>query len=354
MALDKNNLNSQSLQADGYRKSVRKRLATGFFLLATLFAIAFYSTKTGSFAISLPQMWAAMTHGAENEFRHVLLNIRLPRTTAAVLAGAVLSVAGVIMQNVLKNPLASPFTLGISQGAAFGAAIAIILGSSLGLKWLGKAYTVSGCALMGSLLAMSAILAVSWLKVARRDAVILAGVAISAFFSASIMFLQYFASDVQVSATIFWQFGDLNKAGWTENALIAAVFLVSNAFFWLQSWNYNALSWGDLEATSLGVRAVTLRILSIFFACVSVSIVTAFLGVIGFIGLMAPHITRFLTGSDHRFLIPYSAMTGAILLLVSDVLARTILSPAVLPVGIVTSFIGAPIFLWLLIRKNEQ
>ncbi len=168
------------------------------------------------------------------------------------------------------------------------------------------------------------------------------------------MFLQYFASDMQVAATVFWTFGDLGKAGWRENAIMLVAFLFAFVYFVAVRWRFNALQWGDEVAQSLGVRVKRLRIIGMVLSALSVAVITAFLGIIGFIGLIAPHMARFLVGSDHRFLIPCSAILGALLLLLSDIVARMLMPPIILPVGIITSFLGAPLFLYLLIKGQGR
>ncbi|MFN3534774.1 MAG: FecCD family ABC transporter permease, partial [Desulfatiglandales bacterium] len=196
------------------------------------------------------------------------------------------------------------------------------------------------------------ILSLSYLKRVSPESVILAGVALSAFFGAATMFLQYFASDIQVAATVFWTFGDIGKAGWKENLLMLFAFVLPFVYFVSIRWDLNALQWGDETAQSLGVGVHRLRILSMILCSAVVAVITSFLGIIGFVGLISPHILRLIIGGDYRFLIPYSAFFGALFLLVSDIIARTILAPVVLPVGIITSFAGVPMFLYLLIKMR--
>jgi iron complex transport system permease protein len=329
-------------------------------LLSLLFLAAAASVFVGSMHLGIGDVATILSGRGDGRFDHILWNIRLPRSIAAVVAGAGLGVSGAVMQNILKNHLASPFTVGVSQGAAFGAAFAIIaLHAGQAHSAGNEAVTVAAphivvfCAFCGSLLAVLVILALSMLRGITAETIILAGVAISAFFGAGTMLLQYFASDVQTAATVFWTFGDLGKAGWRENAAMLPAFLISFACFVYSRWSYNALQWGDDTAASLGVRVRRERILGLVLCSLTVAVATAFLGIIGFIGLIAPHGARYLTGSDYRFLIPYSAAAGALLLLVCDMIARLVMPPVILPVGIVTSFAGAPLFLYLLVRKRR-
>jgi len=341
-----------------YLKSVHSKIALGFIFFILLIAVSFLSVSTGSMNIPLNDVITALF--SNNEYSYVIWKIRLSRTVGAILAGASLGIAGAVMQNVLKNPLASPFTLGISHGAAFGAAFAIIvLGAgqthSFGTEAVTvfKSYPVVISAFIGALLTAILILFLSFLKNITPEAIILAGVALSSLFGSATMFLQYFASDFQVAATVFWTFGDIGKAGWVENKLMFIAFLPCFIYFFLHRWNFNALLWGDETAKSLGVNIKFLRVSGIFLSAFVVSVCTAFLGIIGFVGLISPHILRLIIGNDHRFLIPYSAIFGAFLLTISDLIARTIISPTVLPVGIITSFAGAPMFFYLLIRRRR-
>jgi iron complex transport system permease protein len=296
----------------------------------------------------------------DSEEAYIVWEIRLPRTIGAILTGASLGVSGAVMQNVLRNPLASPFTLGISHGAAFGAAFAIIVleaGKTFNVGPVGFSIVhgvpVVFSAFCGALLTVLIILGLSLLRSLSPQAIILAGVALSSLFTSATMFLQYFSDEVRVASTVFWTFGDVGKAGWQENKIMALTFCISFALLWLNRWNYNSMLWGDETAKNLGTNPEFLRIFSLLLCALLTAVPTAFLGIIGFVGLISPHIIRLLIGNDYTLLIPFSAMAGAGLLLASDLLARTILSPIVLPVGIITSFIGAPVFLSLLLGRNR-
>ncbi len=329
-------------------------------LALLLLAFSLVSLSTGSYSISLIQIIHALTgSGSDSMVHHLVWGIRLPRLVAAVLAGASLGLAGCVLQAVLKNPLASPTTLGVSQGAAFGAACAIILLDS-GLTFstgneavmITSRWTTALCAFAGALIPAMLTGAISTMRQSSGESLVLAGVAAGAFLSACTMLLQYFASDMQVAATLFWTFGDLGKGGWPENRILAALFIPVLAYFTAKGWSFNALLAGEDVASSLGVSTGRLRITGLLLTSLLVSAATAFLGIIAFIGLMAPHIIRPLAGTDHRFLIPASSLCGAIILLLADCLSRAVLAPVIIPVGIITSFAGAPVFLWLLLRRK--
>lgn len=343
-----------------YSGRIYKKLLLGLLLLVTLLTAFVLSIGIGAIKIPVSEIVSSILGLRESPYDSIIWDLRLTRSIGAVLAGAGLGVSGAIMQNVLRNPLASPFTIGVSQGAAFGATFAIIVFGAGQMHTVGNEmvtikspYLVTASAFVGSLMTVFFILGLSIVRNITPESIVLAGVAISAFFTASTMFLQYFASDMQVAATVFWTFGDIGKAGWHEDLLIGIALLVCSLYFLLKRWDYNALQWGDDVAKTLGVSVKSLRILSLILTSLIVSVITSFLGIIGFIGLIAPHIVRFIIGSDYRFLIPYSALFGGLLLLVSDMIARTILQPTTLPVGIITSFAGAPLFLYLLVKMKK-
>jgi len=343
-----------------YTQHVRKKLLVGCALLALITVAIVVSLRTGAYPIRLGDIAAALIGRGDEPTLHVIWKIRIPQVLAALLAGAGLGLSGTAMQNVLRNPLASPFTLGISQGAVFGAVFAIIV---LGVgttavtgttsTFASSPYVIVVCAFAGSLITVVALVLLSSLRNLSPAALILAGVALSAFFGSATMLLQYFATDIQIASAVFWTFGDLKKAQWPELTIIAIALLAPTAYFLWKGWHFNAMTWGDDTARSLGVGVSSLRLTALVLAALAASVTTAFLGIIGFVGLIAPHIVRMVIGQDHRFLFPYSALAGGLLLLVSDLLARTVMAPIILPVGILTSFAGAPLFLYLLMKHRD-
>ncbi len=342
-----------------YREHIQRKILIGCVLFVFLCLGAICSLRIGSYPLTFPEIFRALFASNEELASHVVWNIRLPRILAALLAGACLGVAGTAMQNVLRNPLGSPFTLGVSQGAAFGAAFAIII-LGAGSFFVGgdreiavrSPYILVASAFGGSLITVATLIILSTVRRLSPGTLILAGVALSSFFGAATMLLQYFASDIEVAATVFWTFGDLGKAQWKELGLMSITLVPVCAYFMWKRWHFNAMLWGDDTAQSLGVSPYRLRLASLVLAALVSSVTTAFLGIIGFVGLIAPHMIRMIVGEDHRFLIPYSAMGGGLLLLISDALARTVMAPVILPVGIVTSFAGVPLFLYLLLTHK--
>lgn len=294
-------------------------------------------------------------------FDVIVWNIRLPQALAAIVAGAGLSVAGTAMQSILRNPLGSPFTLGISHAAAFGAAFSVmILGGGIMTSaqadtiHITNPYVTTGAAFFFSLLAAGVIIGVSRLRGATPEIMVLTGVALGALFTAGTMFLQFFADDVQLAAMVFWTFGDTARASWSELGAISVVTVVASIYFMANGWNYNAIDAGDETAKGLGVRVERVRMFGMLLASLLTAVIIAFLGIIGFVGLVVPHMLRRLIGSDHRFLLPASILGGGLLLLVSDTVARLILAPHVLPVSVLTAFMGAPIFIYLIIRGQRR
>ncbi len=343
-----------------YARFVRRKVFLGVLLLALNLIALLLSLQTGAYPIGVRDMAAAFFGRADQTTLHVLWNIRLPQAVAALLAGACLGPAGAAMQNVLRNPLASPFTLGISQGAIFGVMLAIAVPGVGAVPLAASArlpfwhlHAVAGCAFGGAMVTVAALVFLSSTRNLSPAALILAGVAISAFFGSATMLLQYFASDTEIAAAVFWTFGDLKKAQWPQLGVIALALIPTAAWFLLKGWHFNAMAMGEDSAQSLGINARTLRVTSLVFAALAASITTAFMGIIGFVGLVAPHVVRMFIGDDHRYLFPYSALAAGFFLLIADVLARTIMAPIVLPVGILTSFVGAPLFLFLLLRCRE-
>ena len=282
--------------------------------------------------------------------------IRLPRVVCAIVAGAGLALAGAVLQGVLENPLASASTGGISQGAAFGATIAILLiipafaGSSTNVG-MG---TVAVFAFAGAMVSSVIVLAFSRLGFSSPESIILVGVALSALWAGASTIIQYFSDDLELTKVIFWQFGDLGRATWSQIGFMALVGVVCAGYFFANRWNYNALQNGGHVAGGLGVDVKRTRVAGVIAASLMAAVMVSFVGLINFIGLIAPHIARRLVGDDYRFLLPASLVLGSIIMLASDLTARMVISPIILPIGAITSFLGAPLFLYLLYRGYKR
>lgn len=281
----------------------------------------------------------------------VIWDMRFPRILLAVLAGIALAGSGTVMQSVLRNPLVSPYTLGLSSAAAFGAALAIVLGVGLGI--FGKFIIVIHAFIFGSLTILF-IYAIASIKGTGKETFILGGVAIGYLFSAGVSILKYVSNLEELREIVVWLMGGLWGASWNSVALLFPIVMICLAILLKSAWNLNAMGAGEAVATNLGVNVKRLRLTSLLISTLAASSVIAFTGIIGFIGLIAPHMCRMLIGGDNRFLIPCSALMGAIILLISDTLGRTILAPTEIPVGIITSIIGVPFFIYLLIKQKRK
>ena len=283
----------------------------------------------------------------------IILDLRLPRIVLAIIAGAGLAASGATMQGALRNPLVSSYILGISSAAGFGAALAIVFGIGL-LSGIGG-YLVIANAFIFSLLAMVIVYGIARLRGVTTETVILAGVAIGFLFSALLALIQYLAPQYEaLRAVVFWLMGGLNSATWEGILVIFPIVVVTLVLMVQQSWNINVMSMGEEVATSLGVTSKRVLTITMVLETLATASIISFTGVIGFVCLISPHIARMVIGSDHRFLIPCSALIGACLLLCSDTVGRMVIQPAELPVGIVTSLLGVPFFIYILASKRRQ
>jgi iron complex transport system permease protein len=325
-------------------------------LIVILILVALLSLRVGSYGTSLWEIANAVFNNAsDSKVNTIVRNMRLPRVLTAIIGGMGLAMTGCVLQAILRNPLASASTLGISQGAAFGAGFAIIvLGAGMYASTAAVQFSnpllISLCAFIGSMGVSIIILSLSRFRQITPEAMILAGVALGAMFSGATTLMQFFADEIQLISVMFWTFGDIGRAGWKEVRLMFIIVLATGIYFIMNRWNYNALESGEQTAISLGVNVNRMRLTNMLVCSVTAAIIVSYLGIINFIGLVAPHIVRRFIGNNYIFLIPCSAIMGSILLLAGDFAARVIISPVILPIGAITSFLGAPLFLYLLFR----
>ena len=345
-----------------YQQFLRRKYLVLLMALLALVGACLLSLAVGSSGLGLGEILAALLGRGSTGQTTIVWNVRMPRIGAAVVVGAALALSGCIMQNVLRNPLASASTLGVSQGASFGAAVAIVyLGAGIQVNSGGNAAAltitnpalVTVCAFLGGVTTTLVILGLSRLRGVTPATMVLAGVAISSMFSGGTTLIQYFGDDVMVASVVYWTFGSLGRAGWREIGLMALLTLLALLWFLLNRWNYNAMESGFHTARSLGVPVEVLIPVSMALCALIASVSVAFVGCISFIGLIAPHIMRRFLGNDYRFLIPGAALCGGVLMLLSDVASRTLVSPTVLPIGALTSFLGAPLFLYLILKRGR-
>ena len=341
-----------------YRSFIARKRFFVLTLLAFSMLIFLLAIALGSSTIPLHRVVAALFgHGVQKE-NVIVLNLRLPRAVTAIVAGFGLGIVGCVMQGILRNPLASSSTIGISQGAAFGAAFAIIAlgGGLMAGSTHGAQLSVSNpivttlCAFAGSMMSTLFIVLLSRFRSINASVLILAGVALSSLFSAGTTLMEYFADDVHVAAVVYWTFGDLGSTFWKDIAIMAAVVLLSSLYFFGNCWNYNAMQSGEDTAKGLGVNTHRILILGMVIGAFAASVIVSYIGIINFVGLIAPHMVRRFVGTDYRYLLPASGLAGAILLLLSDTVARLIVAPIVLPIGAITSVLGAPLFLWIIFK----
>lgn len=344
----------------GYRRSIRKKefILLGLAVLTAFLMLA--SANAGSSDLSLGEVCRGLLGMGDERSFVVIWRLRMPRVIGAVIAGAGLAIAGCVMQTCLKNPLASPSTLGVSAAATFGANFSIIVlgagavtSASSGAVTISQPYLVTVSAFVCSLGAVLLILALSKLRSFSPESIVLAGTALSSLFSAGTTIIQYFGDDVGIAAAVFWTFGDLGRVSWQENGIMAVAVGAAMVYFLFMRWNYNAMANGEELARSLGVKTSRVRFWGLLLSSLLTAVSVAFMGMIGFIGLIAPQIMKRVVGSDHRVLLPASALLGAAVLLLADTAARSVISPIVLPVGAVTSLLGAPLFFYLLLRGRK-
>ena len=340
-----------------YKQLRWRKIGFGFAMLVLLLLVAIYAFASGGSNLSFADFISLFESGEHEMAKQIFINIRLPRIIGALITGVALAISGVVMQVILRNPLASPYTLGISSSAAFGAALAIILFSgskSVGQSSFDNPYTIAIFSFATSLLGLMFILTVAKWRNTSSEIIILAGIIISSFFGAGIAGLQYIADKTQLATIVFWSFGDIGRANWTRLLIICVVCIPIFIYFYFNRWNYKALRSGDEYAYSLGVNPVRLRRTTLICCTLCTSIVVSFFGVIAFVGLVVPHIVRACIGNSEEHLIPTTAICGGVFLLLCDTLGRTLLSPTIIPVGIITSFVGVPIFLFLLFKNNMK
>jgi len=326
-----------------YLEHIHQKVLLLILLLGAIVLVAVYALARGAYDIPIKGVLRALTGNADATTSVVITNIRMPRVIAAIVCGWGLSLSGLCIQSLLKNPLGSPSTLGISQGAAFGAAAAIVVFGA-------EVFSVTVFAFGGAMAATMVVIVLSGLKRLSAEAVILAGVALSSLFVSATILIQYLATETQLAMVVFWAFGDVARSNWREIGLMAGVVFLASIYLMVIRWDLNALASGEEAAKGLGVNVERIRVTGMVAVSLVSAMATAFHGVIAFIGLIAPHMARRLVGDDHRLLIPFSSVLGALLLLTADTLGRILIGSGALPVGVITSFLGAPMFLYLLVR----
>ncbi|MFG6518724.1 FecCD family ABC transporter permease [Sulfitobacter sp. 1A13496] len=324
--------------------------------MAILLASLSIAVSVGAVVVPVETVWGILVNKAapgamavdwSGGREAIVWNIRLPRAILACLVGAGLAIVGASLQAVTRNPLADPHLLGISAGGAFGAILAL-LHTGLFLGGL----TVPLLAFLGSLGAILIVLAVTQFAAATSaDRLVLAGVAVSFIVMSAANVLIFLGDPRATHTVVFWMLGGLGLAGWDQLIYPAVILLGCGAYLWFRSGHLNAMTVGDETATTLGIPVARFRLTIFVIGALITGVMVAFSGVIGFVGLMIPHIVRLMVGGDYRRLLPISALCGAVFLLWADIVARTIMAPDDMPIGIVTGLIGGVFFVCLLRRQ---
>ena len=335
-------------------------------IIAMIFAVVAVGIGclfVGSSNMSFQEALEALLGGGTGAQSRIIWRIRVPRVLAAIIAGAGLSVSGLIMQTTLNNAMASPSTLGVSNAAVFGANLSIIAfaggflstGNNLsGFDVGANPYATSLLAFVFSTVSILLILGLCTIRSFSPNVVVLAGMAIGSVWTAATTILQFYATDVGLSAAVIWSFGDLGRATYRTDFIMLGVVIVGIVFFMIMSWKYNALLSGEATAKTMGVNVEWLRFVSMLLASIITAACVSFLGIIGFVGVICPHITKKLLGQDHRVTIPVSCLSGSLLLLFADTLSRTLGNGSALPVGAITSLLGAPFFVTIIFSGKER
>lgn len=345
---------TQSTFRHDYRKLVAKRLSFIVICIVACIVMAIVSVMIGTYPMTASDVWnqiAIAIFGGDKgtTIYHVVIDLRMPRVLAALVCGFGLAVCGTAMQSMLKNPLADPYTMGISSGAGFGAALAILLG----IEIISGGGTVVNAFIFAVLPAM-VIMFLSKFRQATPTMMILCGTALMYLFNALTQLFMLVADPEAMDAVYTWMVGSVDGVDFGEIIIMILIVAVGSVFIQAMSGQLNVMGLGDDSAKTLGVNVERRRLIVMMVVTLVAASVVAFTGIIGFVGLVAPHIVRTLLGADNRYLIPAAAIFGSVLLMVADIISRTIVAPQMLPVGVVTSCIGGPLFMFLILRSSKE
>ncbi|SHH16455.1 FecCD family ABC transporter permease [Tepidibacter thalassicus] len=346
-------LNSNFVKGENiYRQINRKRQIIFFIVLTSLITLLLVDLMVGPAWLKIGDVINALKLGPKGDTMNsaIVWSVRLPMTATCLCVGAGLGLAGTQMQTILANPLASPYTLGISSAAGFGAAISFLTGFPIkGISWL----SVPLSAFIMSLCATLAIYILGKAKGMDAKTMVLFGIVVNFFFQALQSLVQFRATPEVAQQIVFWMFGSLLKSTWTGVFISGGVFLVCAILLTRYAWRLTALCAGEERARSLGINTDKLRLRVFIISALLTAGAVAFIGTIGFIGLVAPHFGRMLVGEDQRYLAPLSALFGVLLMLVASIIAKVVIPGAIVPIGIVTSLVGVPFLLYLILKRSE-
>lgn len=346
------------LKQQYFSVNYKKRILIVGLIAAVILAIL-WSLNVGPAKVNLSTVWKAILdlfrHDPElsNGERVIVMRVRIPRIAASMLVGVLLANSGLLMQGIFRNPLVSPYTLGVSNGAAFGASLAIVF--SAGFSSIAASnQLVSVFAFLFAALTMYLVQAIGKLAKDSTKSLLLAGIAVSYLFSSLVSFIKYVVDVEKLPELVFWQMGSVSDATWPQIGLMLIVAVVSLVVMNIYAWDLNVMSTGEESAISLGVNYKRLRIIAFIFSTLMTGVAVAFAGTIGFVGMVAPHVARMMVGNDYRYTIPVASICGMLLLLVADSLSRMLVTTIALPIGVITSIIGVPFFIWLIIYKRQE
>ncbi len=338
--------------AGQYAVHLRQRLWRLLVLGGLVLCLVVLDLITGPSGMPLGMVWQGLwdAQALDEGQRVILWELRMPLALMAVLVGAALGLSGAQMQTVLNNPLASPFTLGLSAAATVGAAVVIVSGAD---AWgAGVHVALPLGAFAGAAVSAGLIYLLTWRFGASVGAVVLFGIALMFTFEALLWLLQYLADSNALQQIVFWNMGSLGRSTWDKVGVLGLVFLVCGVWTQRDAWKLTALRAGEEQARSSGVAVERLRLLSLLRVCLLSATALAFVGTIGFVGVVGPHMARLLLGEDHRFFLPASALAGGFMLAGASILSKTLVPGVVLPIGIVTALVGVPVFLVLVLRTR--
>lgn len=336
-----------------YGKMTERKYLLLLAIAAAVFFTFLIDIMTGPAWLSAGEVISALVlaNSSEPTTRVIVWSIRLPVALMALVVGAALGLAGAEMQTILNNPLASPYTLGISSAAGFGAGLALVGG--VGVIPYAGTVLVPVNAFVFALLSSAFVYFIAKAKGASSETMILAGIALLFLFNALVALLQYHASEHELQAVVFWFFGSLMKATWPKIGVTGVILCILMPLFARNAWKLTALRLGDHKARSLGINVERLRLQILVYISILTATAVCFVGTIGFIGLVAPHIARMLVGEEQRFFFPFSALTGALLLSAASLGSKLLRPGAIYPIGIITAFIGVPFFLSIVLTKRR-
>ncbi|WP_447956483.1 FecCD family ABC transporter permease [Vreelandella sp. EE7] len=337
-----------------YKTQVLRRQLILVALVVALFFSLCVDLSLGPARYSLGEVIAALLtpKSVSDQIRVILWEMRMPVALMALVVGASLSVAGAQMQTILSNPLASPFTLGISAGASFGAALGLAFGVAI-IPAASIEFVVPLNAFIMAMFTAFLIHALSLKRGVTVETIVLLGIAMVFIFNSLMSLIQFFASQEAVTAVVFWTMGSLTKATWPKFWIALGILGAILPLLARHGWALTAMRLGDAKAESMGVKPRALRLEVLVLVSLLSAVAVAFVGTIGFIGLVGPHIARMLVGEDQRFFLPGSALCGALILSVGSVISKLIIPGTIIPIGIVTSLVGIPFFLFLVLNHKK-